>query len=316
MKRGRKEFLIGTRGSALALAQAGQVKRLLEKASPNERFRLVTVKTFGDEFQSVESFRQNGVGVFTKAIEEKLGSGQIDLAVHSLKDLPTELPQSLQIAPLPKRLPAEDVLISRGGFDLTHLPQGAIVGTGSPRRKRQLLLARPDLNVVDLRGNLDTRVGKVLKEKTLDAVVVARAGLLRLKKFLKYARPIPVLQMLPAVGQGALAVETRRSDKKANQVTRRIHDASTEKNVTAERDFLKALRGGCRVPVGAHSQIKKNKLILKGAIFSVRSSGVIRDTISVPLSRFRTAGKKLAARLIKKGARRLLAEARSEGALS
>ena len=176
----RKIIRLGTRGSRLALAQAGQVRRRLSAAWPGLRFEIVTVKTLGDEFQGVELFRQSGVGVFTKAIEKKLLSGEIDLVVHSLKDLPTDLSRGLVLAAVPRRLDAADVLLSKKRLTLSQLPAGAMVGTGSPRRKRQLLLARPDLKVRDLRGNLDTRVSKMLCGE-LDAIVLARAGLLRLK---------------------------------------------------------------------------------------------------------------------------------------
>ena len=306
-----RDLMIGTRGSALAMAQAKEVKRQLEKRNPQARFRLVKIKTFGDEFQSVEIFKKNGVGVFTKAIERKLLSGEIDMAVHSLKDLPTDLPRSLVLAAIPRRFPTEDVLISRHACSLKELPFGAVVGTGSPRRKRQLLLCRPDLRIIDIRGNLDTRVSKVIKEKKLDAVVVAKTGLLRLKKFLKYAKPLSLTEMLPAVGQGALGIEARRSDKRTLKIAGSIHDIKTEKEVMAERLFLKALRGGCRVPVGVHARVEGGNFILKGAVFSVRGSDVLRDEVRVPMAQFRLAGKRLAAKLLKKGAGRFLLEARS-----
>ncbi|MGH7197213.1 MAG: hydroxymethylbilane synthase, partial [Candidatus Omnitrophota bacterium] len=174
---------IGTRGSPLALAQAGEIQRRLSARWPGLKFTRVVIRTEGDEFQSVELFRRKKTGIFTKAIEKKLLENKIDIAVHSLKDLPTELPAGLRLAAFPKRVDPSDVLISRKRWGLASLPEGAAVGTGSPRRKRQLLLLRPDLRLVDIRGNLDTRIGRVLRKNDLDAVVVAAAGLLRLKKY-------------------------------------------------------------------------------------------------------------------------------------
>ena len=304
------EVRIGTRASALALTQARQVKRMLEKRNPGVRFRLVTMKTFGDEFQGVEIFRKTNVGVFTKTIEKKLLSGGIDLAVHSLKDLPTALPGGLIVGAVPQRFPAQDVLLSRDRDRLIDLPWGATVGTGSPRRKRQLLLRRPDLKVVDLRGNLETRVAKVIQKKELDAVVIAHAGLLRMKKCLKFARVLSPKEMLPAVGQGALAIELRASDKAARRMVRKIHHDRTDKEVTAERIFLGALQGGCRVPVGAYARINKGTIFLKGAVFSVKTMDYVEDEIKAPVKKFKLIGRQLAARLVKKGARRFLSEAR------
>ena len=307
-----REVRIGTRGSALALAQARDVMRRLKKKNPNVKFRLVKIKTLGDEFRGVEIFKKSGTGVFTKAIEKKLLSGAIDIAVHSLKDLPTLLARGLVLGGVPKRFPAEDVLISRGRYDLRRLPRGARVGTGSPRRKRQLLRRRPDLKVVDLRGNLDTRVAKALKEKKLDAVVVARAGLLRVKKYLKYARSLSLREMLPAVGQGALGLQARRSDKEILKMLEKIHDGKTEKEVAAERAFLQTLRGGCRVPVGAYGRIRGSRLTLQGAVFSVKSGGFLQDGLSAPVSQYLRTGITLAKRLLKRGAGRFLKEARAE----
>ena len=304
------EVRVGTRGSALALAQARQFLRRLKKKNPGTRFQLVTVRTFGDEYQGVEIFRRKNVGVFTKAIESRLLSGELDIAVHSLKDLPTELPRRLTLGAIPKRGTVRDVLLSRRRWTLGQLPSGARVGTGSPRRKSQLLRLRPDLRVTDLRGNLDTRVAKVLKQKVLDAVVVAEAGLVRIKKFLRYARPLPAALFLPAVGQGALGTEIRRSDRRVLKMLRRVHDADADKTATVERLFLKALRGGCRVPVGAYCRIRRGKLTLKGSVYSVRDGASVQGEISVPLARYRSAGGRLARLLLAQGAGKFLRLAR------
>ena len=310
----KRTVRIGTRGSALALAQAGGVRRALEKKHPALRFELIVIKTFGDEFQGVEIFKRTNVGVFTKAIEKSLLEGKVDLAIHSLKDLPTDIPRQLVIAAIPKRLDTKDVLLSRGGFTLRTLPKGSRIGTGSPRRKQQVARLRPDLNIVDLRGNLDTRVRRVLQERSLDAIVVAQAGLLRLQKFLRHARAIPINDVLPAVGQGALAVQARKKDEQMLKVARCLHHAATEKEVSAERAFLKELSGGCRVPVGVSVKTVKNKFHIKAAVFSVNDEGWVRGGLSAPLAAAVPSAKKLARVLLKNGAASFLKEARREAA--
>ena len=305
-----KVFRIGTRGSRLALAQAKEIKRLLQIKFPRLRVRLVVIKTTGDEFQGSELFKKNNIGVFTKTLEEKLLRGEIDLAVHSLKDLPTELHEGLTLAAFPKRLDPSDVLISRKRFSILDLPIGASVGTGSPRRKRQLHGLRPDLELCDLRGNLDTRVKRVLVEKKYDAVIVARAGLLRLKKYLKYARAIPSTTLLPAVGQAALGLEIRTRDAEAFKIVRRLNHPATENVVTMERKFLETLRGGCRVPVGVYSNISHGKIYLKAAVFSTKTKAIVAGVILRPLSQYRKVGAILAKRLLKRGADKFLKEAR------
>ncbi len=304
---------IGTRGSRLALAQAGGVRRRLAAAFPSLRFALRIIRTRGDEFQATELFRRAGaVGVFTKTIERELLAGRIDLAVHSLKDLPTEPAKGLVIAAIPRRLDPSDALVSRDGRTLSALPEGAAVGTGSPRRARQLLLARPDLDVRPMRGNLDTRIGKVLKSRELDAVLVARAGLLRLgRRYLSRARRVDPEKLLPAPGQAALALQSRASDTALRRMLRRLHHPATEAAVNAERSFLHALRGGCRVPVGALATVRNGRLVLRGAVFSMRSPGYLSGTVTGTRSRAQAIGRALAARLLSRGAARFLKEARA-----
>lgn len=302
---------IGTRGSKLALAQADGVRRALRKLDPSARIKIVIIKTAGDEFQSVELFKRGGTGFFTKAIEKKLIQGDVDIAVHSLKDLPTELPKGLALAAYPKRLPTGDVLLSRRRYSLRGLPAGSVVGTASPRRQRQLTLLRPDLVAKDMRGNLDTRVSKVLKNE-YDAVLLAKAGLLRLKKYLKYAHDVSPLELLPAVGQAALGLEVRAGDARLLQLLKKMNHADTEAAVRAERAFLRALGGGCRVPAGIHSRVKGSKLYLKGAVFSTCSNEGVFAEASGPKNRFEAVGKTLARKLLKKGAARFMKEARQE----
>lgn len=307
----QKVFRIGTRGSLLAITQSREIKRRLEKKFPQFSFPLVTLRTQGDEFQTVELFKIRNTGVFTKTIERALLKKKIDVAVHSLKDLPTDLPEALCLAAFPKRLGPADVLISRHRYTLRTLPKHAVIGTGSPRRKRQIKLIRPDLHLVDIRGNLDTRVRKVIRDKKYDAVVVAEAGLLRLKKYLDCAAPIPLEEIMPAVGQAALGIEARRNDKQTLRVLKSLNDLKTQIQVCAERSFLKELGGGCRVPVGIISELKKSKIRVKASVFSTHSEAYVSGEIQGPAGQSQRLARLLAKRLLKKGARKLLKEARA-----
>ncbi len=304
-------FRIGTRKSALALAQTSQVVACLKKKFPRLRIKIVKVSTLGDEFQSVELFKRAQEGVFTKAIEKKLLSGAIDMAVHSLKDLPTDLSKGLRLAGVMKRADTRDALISRNRYSLKTLPRAAVVGTGSLRRKEQLRRIRPDLRVLDLRGNLNTRINKVLKKREYDAILIARAGLLRLGRYLKFARSVSKALILPAVGQAAIAIQTRSSDKEAARVAGSVNHEATETQVLAERSFLRALHGGCRVPVGVHTKILRKKIFMMGSIFSVSSGRSLTAESSGPANLPEKIGRSLAARLIRKGAVKLLSEARA-----
>ena len=293
------------------MAQATAIRRSLKKKFPRFQFLLVVIKTTGDNFQGVEFFKKNNIGVFTKALEDKLLSHEIDIAVHSLKDLPTNLPEGLALCAFPKRLDPSDVLLSKKRWRFSELPTGASVGTGSPRRKRQLLRLRPDLDLCEIRGNLDTRVKRVIHDKKYDAIVVAKAGLLRIKKYLKYARAIPSDKLLPAVGQAALGLEVRSNDKETSAIVKTLNHGGTEKAVCAEREFLKTLKGGCRVPVGIRSKIKGSKIHLKAAVFSPNSSDAVEGQITKSVSQYNQAGTELARQLLRKGAGKFLKEARN-----
>jgi len=301
---------IGTRGSALALAQSKGILRRLRRRWPSERFSLVIVKTTGDEFQGVELFKKTNIGVFTKAIEEKLLSGEIDAAVHSLKDLPTDLAGGLALAAVPKRLDPCDVLISRKRWTLRSIPARSVVGTGSPRRKSQMAFLRPDLILKDMRGNLDTRIRKVLK-KEYDAVIVADAGLRRLGKYRRYAVPISSELLLPAVGQAALALQVRSNDPRSLRLFRALNHTVSELEVKAERALLRSLHGGCRVPVGVLSHAKGNRLCLRAVVFSVKNTARVSGESTGALKDAEALGRKLGAILLKKGAGRFLKEARA-----
>lgn len=304
---------IGTRGSRLALAQAKSVATLLRSKNKDLQTRIVVIKTLGDEFQSVELFKKTNIGVFTKAIEKALLTRKIDLAVHSLKDLPTDLPRGLVLAAVPKREDPRDCLVSKKKYTLKSLPAGASVATGSPRRKRQILRARPDLRLVDVRGNLDTRVGRVLKENKYDAVVLAIAGLRRMGRYLDFAKVIPAESVLPAVGQAALGLQIRSGDKNLFKAVRRLNHAPTEREVRMERAFLKALQGGCRVPVGVSVKSHGGKLYFTAAVFSTHSDAMVSGVVATSSDKSTQAVKKLARALLKKGAQKFMKEARHGG---
>lgn len=308
---GVRTLRIGTRGSRLALAQSSDVCRRLRRLNPGLRFELAVVRTTGDEYQSVELFKRTQIGVFTKAIEKKLLERKIDLAVHSLKDLPTQSHKDLTIAAVPKRESVEDVLISRGRHSLRTLPQGAVVGTGSPRRKRQLALLRPYLKLVDIRGNLDTRIRRTVVERRYDAVVLALAGLKRIRRYMRYARVIPAENFLPAVAQAALAVQARRADSEACEAARRLNHASSERAVIVERAFLAALRGGCRVPVGVLTRSSGRTLRFRAAVISPDSGECVSGGFSAPSAKAPAEARRLAAALLKRGAAKFLREARA-----
>ena len=257
-------LVIGTRGSQLALWQAQFIKQQLECHFPTLEVSLKIIKTTGDTIQN-RSLVGLGKGIFTKEIENALLTGGIDLAVHSLKDLPTELPEGLCIAAIPKREDPRDVLVTDTGVSLEDLPEGVKIGTTSPRRKAQLLYIRPDLRVVDVRGNIDTRLRK-LRETDLDGIILAAAGIKRLLNPEIITQFFDTEQMVPAVGQGALAIEVREGDDRAEKLLLPLSDASATAEITAERAVLKSLGGGCQVPIGAHAKHIDGELSLIGAV--------------------------------------------------
>ena len=296
---------LGTRKSALALAQSTLVADAIRSTTGRE-VELVHVTTEGDV--SKESLASlGGTGVFVSALRDALLMGEIDLAVHSLKDLPTaELPE-LELVAIPERADARDALVARDGLTLESLPAGATVGTGSPRRAAQLKALRPDLDVVDIRGNVDTRIGLVDSGR-VDAVVLAKAGLQRLGRLDVITETIDPSVMLPAPGQGALAVEVVRDlaadDRHAP--LRQIDDAATRAAVTAERAVLSALEAGCSAPVGALGVVSElgfsePELTLEALVASPDGSSVVRMSTTAPLLEADAAGRQLAARLLDSG---------------
>jgi hydroxymethylbilane synthase len=254
---GARPLRIGTRGSALALWQTEWVRAgLTRQGYDSER---VEIHTTGDLVQDVPLTRVSGRAFFTKQLDDALLDGRIDVAVHSLKDLPTELPNGLELGAVGSREDPRDALVARDGLRWATLPEGAAVATSSLRRRAQLLRVRPDLRVLDLRGNVDTRLAKLDRNPDWSAVLLAAAGLVRLGLHGRISDPLPVEIMLPAPGQGALAATVRSNDRAAREAVRAaLHDEATELAVSAERGFLHGLEGGCQVPVGAHAVIQRD----------------------------------------------------------
>jgi hydroxymethylbilane synthase len=294
---------IGSRGSALALAQADWVKRKLEETGL--KVEIAVIKTSGDRFVDRTIQSLGGKGIFTKEIEDALLSGEIDLAVHSMKDLPTELPKGLAIAAVPQREDARDVLVSRKNIPLKNLPPGAQLATGSLRRKSQILNYRSDLSVVPIRGNVDTRLQKLF-EQGLDGIILAAAGLKRLGREDRITEYLAPDICLSAVAQGALAIETRE-DGPSRQSVAFLHHAPSFIEVTAERAFLGKLGGGCHVPVAARAFMDGELLDIRGMVAEPDGRRLCRDRIAGPKDQAVALGTELAERLIQAGAGGMLA---------
>lgn len=296
---------IGSRGSTLALAQASWVKRQIEEHLPELQVELRTIRTGGDRFIDAPIKEIGGKGIFTKEIEEALTGGEIDLAVHSLKDLPTQLPAGLTLLAVPKREDARDVLISRSGAKLADLEHRATIGTGSLRRKAQLLAYRADLQIAPLRGNIDTRLKK-LDNGEFDAVVLAAAGLRRIGRDNYITQFLPDEICVSAVGQGALGIEARdETDLRERLVF--LHDAQTFAEVAAERAFADRLGSGCHVPIGARARVLGNELKIIAVVASIEGQKVCRGEIVGHVSEAVELGQNLAGRLTGDGADKLLA---------
>ncbi|PAW77408.1 MAG: hydroxymethylbilane synthase [Verrucomicrobia bacterium Tous-C9LFEB] len=263
-----KPVIVGTRGSGLALAQTTSLLCQLSAACPGYTFQIKVIKTTGDRLSELNSPElPSGKGIFTAEIEQALLRGEIDLAVHSLKDLPVDLGSDLVIGAIPKRADARDVLITREPItSLAELPQGAIVATGSPRRAAQLLRQRPDLRTAGIRGNIDTRLRKLRENPEWSGLLLAAAGLSRLQPDVEglTVTPLPLEQILPAPGQGALALQIRANDEFHRDLLAKVHDADTAACVDAERGFLAGLGGGCQAPVAASASIENGVLHLHG----------------------------------------------------
>lgn len=299
---------LGSRRSALALTQSGQVAQAVQAAGAPP-VEVVEVTTFGDTTAAaLETL--GGTGVFVTTLRDKLLSGEVDLAVHSLKDLPTAPAEGLVVAAVPVREDPRDVLIARDGLTLGELPPGSTVGTGAPRRAAQLRALGFDLNVLGIRGNVDTRLSKVTSGE-LDAVVLARAGLARLGRLDEVTEVLDPLQMLPSPGQGALAIECRSGDAGLIELLASLDDPATRAAVTAERSLLGALEAGCTAPVGALADISEDadgalELYLRAVVAAPDGSSTIRLSATGPLAAASEIGRRLAADLLDAGAADLM----------
>lgn len=303
-----KNLIIGTRGSRLALWQAEFVRAQLKEKHPQISVELEIIKTFGDRQQNASLTQIGGQGVFVKELENALLANQIDLAVHSLKDLPTVLPENLHIAAVLKREDVRDALIVRKDLkanSLAELPANAVVGTSSLRRSSQIKNLRPDLQIKDLRGNVDTRIAR-LDAGNYDAIILAAAGLKRLGFEDRIASFLSFDEMLPQVGQGALAIETRKTDAETNNLVSILNDAETYACVEAERAFLRGLGGGCTFPIAAHARIEENRMRLEGLVAKTDGSEILRDARTADFTKARENGETLALRLLAKGAKNLI----------
>lgn len=304
-----RQLVIGSRGSKLALWQAEQARASLLRLHPELDVRIEIIKTTGD-VKSEPLSVIGGKGVFTKEIEDALLDGRVDVAVHSLKDLPTVLAEGLTITAICEREDPRDALVLRSGSEadeaaLENLPRGAIVGTSSQRRVAQLRCWRDDLVIEDLRGNVDTRIRK-LDEGQYDAVILASAGLVRLGLQDRISLRIPISHMLPAVGQGAIAIETRSDDELAVEVTGALDHRETRVACLAERAFLRGLGGGCQLPIAAHARFEGELLKLDGLVARPDGSKRVQDSVSGTPDTAEALGASLASTLLNRGAGSLL----------
>jgi len=322
-------LVVGSRGSALALVQAEWVAARLRESNPALEVTIATVATTGDRILDVPLAKIGDKGLFTKELETALLDGRVDLAVHSAKDLPTALPAGCAIGAFTRREDARDVFVVAGDgrrpAGPASLPAGARVGSSSLRRRSQLLALRPDLRLVDLRGNVETRLRK-LADEGLDGTVLAAAGLSRLARAGLAAFTFDYEQMLPAVGQGALAVETRAGDERVAALVARLSDRPTALAVRAERALLGALEGGCQIPIGAFAELRGAprdgrdtsdgraargaQLVLRAFVGSLDGAATVRDALTAPADEPEALGEALAERLRAAGADRILAELR------
>lgn len=307
----REKLVIGTRGSKLALWQSNYIKGLVEEITglPVE---LKIIKTTGDKILDVPLAKVGGKGLFTKELEVELAAGTVDLCVHSMKDVPTELPEGMYIAATPKRVDPRDALVSGKGYTLETLPQGAKVGTSSLRRVAQVRHLRPDVEIVDVRGNLDTRMRKA-EDGEVDVVILASAGITRMGWADRISSYIPTEQMVSAVGQGAIGIEIRDDDEFMIDVMAKINDEETFTCVTAERVVMRRLEGGCQVPIGAYARVEDGVLVMDGLVGSVEGDRIVREQLTGDPADPVALGEAMVARLREMGADEILACIRDAG---
>jgi len=300
-----KVIIIGSRGSQLALCQTQHIVNRLQDLHPQFRFVIKRIRTKGDEHSSEPSFCFEEKGEFVRELEEALLAGEINLAVHSFKDLPLELPEGLEIAAVNQREDARDVLVSMKANSLSQLPRGASIGTGSPRRAAQIKAFRPDLDVVDIRGNLDTRLRKVSSGQ-FDGIILAAAGLIRLGWEERITEYLSMDICLPAVAQGALAIEVREGDEEIKRLVSVLNHKPTRQATTAEQVFLRCLGGGCRTPIAAFGQINSGTLQLEGMVSTPDGGKLLRAKVEGSAELPEEVGSLLGEKLIARGGREIL----------
>lgn len=303
----RKQIRIGTRASALALWQAEWVKSELEKKYPGMTVSLTKIKTTGDKILDVPLAKVGGKGLFVKEIEEAMLANEIDIAVHSMKDVPTFFPDGLHLSCITKREDARDALLSRNNVKFNDLPRGANIGTSSLRRQAQIMSIRPDFVIHQLRGNVGTRLQK-LKEGKFDAIILAAAGVKRLGLEANVAEYLAPEISLPAIGQGALGIECRVDDRELNDMIAFFNHADSRICVTGERALLRRLEGGCQVPIACYGQVKDGKLKLSGLVGSVDGKRIVKDSIEGEPEKAEKLGVTLAEKLLSRGADVILRE--------
>ena len=307
-----KTIVVGTRDSELALTQTHFIIGELKKRFPDIDFTVKHIKTEGDKILDVALAKIGGKGLFVKEIENALLAKEIDFAVHSMKDVPTAVPAGLMIAAITEREDPRDCYIAKDGkTSLFNTPQGAVIGTSSLRRSAQLLHHRPDLQIVPIRGNLNTRFRK-LGEQEMDGIILAYAGVYRLGWADKITNIIEYEQSLPAVGQGALGIETRTDDNFVNEIISTLNDSVTAAGIIAERAMLRKLEGGCQVPIGAYGRLDGEELVLDGVVASLDGKVILRDQVRGNASEAEALGQKLAQMLVGRGADQILIQVRQE----
>jgi hydroxymethylbilane synthase len=309
----QQRLRIGTRASRLALWQAEWVKSSLQQLHPDLQVELTKIQTEGDRILDVPLAKIGGKGLFVKEIEEALLDGRIDLAVHSMKDVPTLLPPGLELRCITERADPRDCLVlATPTKSLAALPQGARIGTSSLRRRAQLLHKRPDLRISDMRGNVDTRLRK-MQEESLDGIVLAAAGLKRLGYEERIGLYLEPTDCLPAIAQGALGLECRIDDEATHALVAPLHHPATATAVTAERAFLARLEGGCQVPIAGFAQLVDDRLELTGLVARIDGSEILKDSLTCPADEAAEAGTALADILLRCGADRILGELYGKG---
>ncbi len=307
------KLTIATRGSKLALWQSEHIKAVLEEKNPGLEVTLKIVITSGDKIIDTPLAKIGGKGLFLKEIEETMLRGEAQIAVHSLKDVPTVMPKGLVLAAITEREDVRDAMLSEKYTDLESLPQGAIIGTSSLRRRMHLARLRPDLKIKDLRGNVDTRIRK-LKEGEFDAIILATAGISRLELLdsVEHIYPISLMEMIPAMGQGALGIQCV-DDPEVIRIAEQLEDENSRIETTIERDFVDMLQGGCQVPIGVNAFVQDNGEVMIRSLLGLPSGKeVLGESKLIAKEEFEGAGRAMAQRLIDKGAKALLERAEAE----